>query len=1081
MVARVFHLTLKVILILALGLPAWAFDGFPASDLQGSKSMGKFLGLYEDTSENLPFDSILSGQREFVQSQNEVPSLGFTSSTYWAKVSLIFPKESAGALLFSLNFPLMDAIEYYAPDSLGKYQVLATGYAQKFSSRKIKHSHFLFNVVPRPGQTVTYYFRFRNTDRMEIPLFLWQRQEFLEQDQESQFQTGIFLGLIASAILLNLLMFLTFRDRSYLHYTSFLFFFAIFVATQIGIANEYLWPEFLTAYNHYIGFVILGVLLSLVTLSQSYLSTEVNFPKYHRLFQRLKLLLLFCLGLCVILPTRLGILLTVVTCAFTFITVFVITFLTSNRSRIARYFLLAWTLALVTGAIYALISLGVIALGWFRVEVLAVVWVLQFVILSMGLAERLLAARHEKELLQRTAIENLEKSNELKDEFLSNTSHELRTPLNGIVGIAESLIDGAAGPLAGDVCDNLQMVISSGKRLTNLVNDVLDFSHLKSGQLVLKKNAVNLQQVTSMVLAVLAPLANRKQPPIELRNQVPDNLPFVKADEDRLQQILHNLIGNAIKFTESGFVSVDAVREGEYIRVCIQDSGIGISPEKHEEIFESFRQGDASISRNYGGAGLGLSLSRQLVDLHGGRIWLESTLGNGSQFFFTLPLAEEGTQPAEHSVTRPSFVSTILESNEVPQDSLRASVGAGDFRILAVDDEPMNLKILKNQLTSNGYHVITANNGPEALEILASNAPPDLVLLDVMMPRMSGYEVCRKIRSDYYDVSTLPVIMLTAKNQASDLVEGLESGANDYLTKPFIKAELLARIRAHIQLAKVNQSYARFVPIQLLKQLGHEDIVSLQLGDHVERRMAVFFSDIRNFAALSESMSAEENFNFLNSYLGRVGPIISESNGFIDKYMGDGMMALFPESAQDAVVAAVSIVREMNIYNSHRQRCGYRPIQVGIGIHVGKLMLGTIGEVNRMDGTVISDAVNLAARLEQMNKVLGASIVVSREVMDELSPELHEQSRFLGRIKVRGKQVPVDVFDVFAGDSLELNALRKKTQVEFEAGVDAFFVENFAKASQCFTGVLAQDTSDLAAQAYLARCKQQKDAISKIS
>ena len=219
--------------------------------------------------------------------------------------------------------------------------------------------------------------------------------------------------------------------------------------------------------------------------------------------------------------------------------------------------------------------------------------------------------------------------------------------------------------------------------------------------------------------------------------------------------------------------------------------------------------------------------------------------------------------------------------------------------------------------------------------------------------------------------------MLTAKDRVSDLVEGLGVGANDYLTKPVSKNELLARIKTHIELSKINIAYGRFVPREFLRFLERESIVDVRLGDQVLKEMSILFADIRSFTTLSEGMSPEENFNFLNSYLSRVGPVIRNRRGFIDKYIGDAVMALFPESADDALQAAIAIQKEVAIYNRYRQKSGYRAIAIGIGLHRGSLMLGTIGEEQRMESTVISDAVNLASRLEELTKVYGVSILIS--------------------------------------------------------------------------------------------------------
>jgi two-component system sensor histidine kinase ChiS len=1049
---------------------SFALEGYPVADLNGRVSLGHSLDVFEDVGGTLTFADIQKGTAEFQKSSQKVPSWGFSASAIWVRFALIFPPEAKEPMILSFDYPHMDHIDFFAPDLNGSYSSIETGYSHPFASRPILHSQFLFDISPQAGKTVVYYMRFENTDRMEVPLHLWERTGFLELDQTSQFMNGIFLGLVCSAILLNLLMFITFRDVSYLHYTAFLFLFSFFVATHLGVVYEYLWPVALSGYNHYIRFIIGGMLFSLILLSQSYLSTAERFPKYHRFLNWLGRIELGTIVLAALVPIREGTMLQVSMTLVVLAIMFGVSVATAPSSRIARYFLTAWVLALLAGVLYALKALGILELAWFEVSILAGVWVVQFIILSLGLGERLLLVRSEKESLQESAIQSLKKANQLKDEFLANTSHELRTPLNGIIGIAESLVDGVACPLVDDARDNLQLVISSGRRLANLVNDILDISKLKEGELILKENAVDIYQIGNLVGMVLNPLAMRKG--LTLLNAIPKDLAFAKADEDRLQQIMHNLVGNAIKFTHTGLVTMTARQFPEYLELCVADTGPGIPAERFDLVFESFRQGDASVARVHGGTGLGLSLCRQLVQLHGGKIWIESVVGQGSKFFFTLPIAPEGAKLVSFENKSPALVSTVLPAGDYVLDSLKAGVGNGEVRILAVDDEPINLKVLVNQLTSNHYQVSTATSGKDALAFLEKNPMPDLILLDVMMPRMSGYEVCKKIR-ERFDISILPVIMLTAKNQVSDLVEGLEAGANDYITKPFSKQELLARIRAHLSLAKTNQAYARFLPQQFLKQLGCENIVSVRLGDHVERRMTVFFSDIRNFTTLSEAMSAEENFNFLNSYLGRVGPIISERQGFIDKYIGDGMMALFPESAEHAVDAAIAIVQEMGVYNKHRNHSGYGSIDIGIGIHIGNLMLGTIGEANRMDGTVIADAVNLTARLEQLNKVFGSSVIISRDVWETLPESKREHVRFLGRMTVRGRQEPVDVFEVFAGESPEQQELKKQTQAKFEAAVHAYNSNEMEKVRKLIQDVLSLNSEDQAATEYQERCSQQ--------
>lgn len=683
-------------------------------------------------------------------------------------------------------------------------------------------------------------------------------------------------------------------------------------------------------------------------------------------------------------------------------------------------------------------------------------------------ARRLLQV-YAKELEdQNVALQKLDK---IKDEFLANTSHELKTPLNGIIGIAESLIDGATGQLSKQTIFNLSLIASSGKRLNHLVNDLLDFSQLKYQKIELDIKPIGLRELTDLVLMLSQPLVNNKS--LELINDIEPNIPSVDADENRLQQILYNLIGNAIKFTESGTVTISAVVINQKVEVTVTDTGIGIPEDKLDLIFESFEQANGSISREYGGSGLGLAITKQLVQLHLGDIRAKSIVGKGSQLSFTLPLSREKVE-----IKQPDRIANIKDSrvisltlDEVLVDSELSTATKGAFKILIVDDEPINLQVLVNLLSIQNYDLTQASNGMEALEIIRNGFKPDLILLDIMMPKMTGYELCKKIREQFL-ANDLPVVLLTAKNQVSDLVEGFGAGANDYLTKPISKNELLARIKTHIRLAKINAAYGRFVPHEFLRFLERESIVDVQLGDQVQKEMSVLFADIRSFTSLSEKMSPKENFDFLNACLSQISPVIRNHNGFIDKYIGDAIMALFPQTPDDAVQAAIDMQKQVQLYNSYLQKQGGQPIAIGIGIHTGTLMLGTVGESERMETTVIADAVNLASRLEGLTKIYGVDILISEQTRMRLNNQLTENCRFLGRVKVKGKSQAVDIFEVYDGNSQELIDLKKQTCTVFEEAVNLFVEEKFVQSEQLFQQVLQIDRQDRVTQLYIKRCQE---------
>ncbi|GAB4438559.1 MAG: guanylate cyclase [Turneriella sp.] len=269
----------------------------------------------------------------------------------------------------------------------------------------------------------------------------------------------------------------------------------------------------------------------------------------------------------------------------------------------------------------------------------------------------------------------------------------------------------------------------------------------------------------------------------------------------------------------------------------------------------------------------------------------------------------------------------------------------------------------------------------------------------------------------------------------------------------------------------LTDSYSRFFPRRILDLLNRDSVEHIQLGDAAQFEMTVLFADIRGFTTLSERMSPEDNFRFLNSYLKRVGPIIRENNGFIDKYIGDGIMALFPEQAKSALDSAIKMQATVRKYNHHRMRSGYDPIRIGIGIHKGPLMVGTVGEAERMDGTVISDAVNLAARIESLTKKFEAGILISEMVFHELPDPTQYNARVIARVKVKGKEQPVTVLQVFDGMPDYAIEMLKATRREFEKGFFAFHEKHFAEAIERFRTVVERDPSDSVAQMYLDKAR----------
>jgi class 3 adenylate cyclase len=269
------------------------------------------------------------------------------------------------------------------------------------------------------------------------------------------------------------------------------------------------------------------------------------------------------------------------------------------------------------------------------------------------------------------------------------------------------------------------------------------------------------------------------------------------------------------------------------------------------------------------------------------------------------------------------------------------------------------------------------------------------------------------------------------------------------------------------------ESFARFVPREFLHFLSKKDIQDIVLGDAVQSEMTILFTDIRSFTSLSEKMTAEDNFKFLNAYLSRMGPIIKEYGGFIDKFIGDAIMALFPpDSAQKAVQAAIQMRRALAQYNQKRIQSGYVPIDTGIGINTGEVMLGTLGSHDRLSTTVIGDSVNLASRLESLTKAMGCSIIITEYLYQKLPDVAQFSIRKIGQVKVLGKQHPVHIYEVFDADPTEILTQKQQTANTFAQALTQYQHGDYTQAQAIFQECVKTCPHDLVAQKYIERCSR---------
>ena len=361
-----------------------------------------------------------------------------------------------------------------------------------------------------------------------------------------------------------------------------------------------------------------------------------------------------------------------------------------------------------------------------------------------------------------------------KTEFVSTVSHELRTPLTSIKGYTDLLLAGAIDPLTERQAQFMSIIRNNADRLTALINDLLDISRIESGRIKLEIQPLQIQDVVQEVVESLRAQIEAKG--LALRVKVPENLPYVQGDRDRLTQVLNNLVSNAYRYTLKGEVAITLSQMPGALRVDVSDTGIGIAPQDQSKIWDRFFRADHPVVEDTGGTGLGLSIVRMFVEMHGGRIWVDSEPGKGSAFTFILPII--GAVDPGDAEPGPDIKTTPL-------------LNIGQKTVLVVDDEPDIARLIRHQLEAQGYRVITATLGDEALA-KANAEHPDLITLDILLPDRDGFDVLRELKANPH-TTDIPVLILSI---VQDKESGLRLGAVDYLTKPIDEHHLIESVQA---------------------------------------------------------------------------------------------------------------------------------------------------------------------------------------------------------------------------------------------------------------------------------------------
>lgn len=745
--------------------------------------LGQSMYVFEDVRGDASIDDIASPavQGSFRLHDKPVLNAGYSRSVFWLRLDLHYlPQQAQGPRnwLLELAYPPLDHLELYLPDEAGGFALAQrTGDSLPFDTRQIRQHNYLFELNLEPNQNKRIYLRLESQGSIQAPLTLWAPNAYLEEQPARIYVLGIIYGVLLVMLVYNLFIFLSVRDTSYLYYILYIASFGLYQVSVNGAGIEYFWPNNPWWANAATPFLIGSAALFGCQFARSFLHTGEHSPWVDRLL----LLLMACgavvmiLALSVSYATALR-LATYLALLFT-VVIFAAGVLAWLRGmRVARYFIFAWTAFLIGGIVNTLMVLGYLPNVFLTMYASQIGSALEVGLLSLALADRINAMKEERTRILQEAGRKLETlnqeladSNRFKDEFLATVTHELRTPMNGVIGSLELM---QTVKMDIELEQYQKTAAASARDMMRMVNDILALTELQAGKLYPRRETFSLRGLFDGLRAQYAARAEDKGLTFAL--ELDDNLPdTLEGDAAKLAHALGYLLDNAIKFTSQGGVTLRVGRVGSVgsnlpLSVVVSDTGIGFAP-GDGDLYQRFHQLDGSMTRKYGGLGIGLAICRQLVDLLGGVLSHESQPGQGSRFRLDVPLTLP-LQPQASDV-RPARPQGGALQRQAQQCT-----------VLIVEDNAINQLVTRGMLLKLGYRVRTADNGAEALELLRSETV-DAVLLDCQMPVMDGFATCRALRA-LPGCAELPVLAITAHSHSGDRERCLAAGMSDYLAKP---------------------------------------------------------------------------------------------------------------------------------------------------------------------------------------------------------------------------------------------------------------------------------------------------------
>lgn len=774
------------------------------------------------------------GVNRWQRANGFIPNYGFTKAAYWVKVDLKNHTDQKDWILH-FEYPLMDVLQLYTPNAQNQYRLqYTTGDAYAFSQRPIKDRGFALPISVTPQQTQSIYLRLQSRDSMIISMSLLTPDAFRAEQQNESFWFGMYYGAVLIILLFNAYLYLILKDRNHLHYVAVLGCYALIELSLNGMGTVYFWGEFPEVAKRIRPFAISTFALASFTLTKSFLGIQkVTLGKTNLDPFFMGFILLTLVG-AVVFPFTLSIQLSMM---IAFITAPIMygagVYTWRQGSRLGKYFTLGWSGLVLGGMVNVLRAFDILPVNFWTTYGAQLGSISTLLILNNALTDRMRLLQQENDKSQQMRLLQQEETNRLldqkvrdrtealllkteeaerakqqaetavraKSEFLANMSHEVRTPMNGMIGMTQLLAD---TPLNIEQKHYINTIQSSCEALLRIINDILDYSKIEAGKLDIENTNFNLHQLLNECVLLFALPAKERGLPI--KTEIMPNVPnWMVGDPTRVRQVIINMLGNAYKFTERGAVTLraylreDKGKDGVFIQFEVQDTGIGITTEQRERLFQSFSQADSSVTRKYGGTGLGLAISRSLVRLMNGDIGVKSIPSQGSIFWFYVQMYH-GAEPNHTHIIQ--TVGTKL-NNDYPDLS--------GLKVLIAEDNPINQMVIVGMLKKYNIVATVASDGLDALQVLMTSQDMfDVVLMDCEMPNMDGYTATQRIRAWELQQKQIPTLIygVSAHALAEYQQQGMTSGMNGFIVKP-LKQDDLSKALTVVMTHKMKRKLAR--------------------------------------------------------------------------------------------------------------------------------------------------------------------------------------------------------------------------------------------------------------------------------